>query len=126
MPVCSVVSDKDCHLSVHFSQKRISQEPIIESITLAHRRSAIVQYNTKNIFSQLALAIKHEKKTHKGDPKRITGMIILINISFVFLTMPIVVLHFIYSLNVNYKMNISWFNRTSFDLLKSICELITV
>jgi hypothetical protein len=51
-------------------------------------------------------------------------MMFLINISFFVLTMPIVILHLIYSLNINYKLGITWFNEHSFELVKSICELL--
>ena len=71
----------------------------------SNRRTAVVEFNSKNIFTQLALAIKHDKKVNKGNPKRMTGVIFMINISFIVLTMPIVILQIVNQIYINNKIN---------------------
>jgi hypothetical protein len=104
------------------------------------RRVAIVEFNSKNLFTQISLAIKHVNRVNKSDPKRITRVIFMINISFFLLTMPIVVLQIVNQAYINTKIkNLTTLDQEKrsdiidkdeisqehlFDLLKALFEFL--
>ena len=104
------------------SKRLLSDISHIEPANHMRRRLAIVEFNIKYSFKNIAFAIKHEKPDNQS---RVVASILLINISFLTLTAPIVILQIIDQIRYNnaFKLNIVYSDEKYFESIKSIFEL---
>lgn len=118
----SRMSSLNTKIQVVFNKESTNQLELFDT----KRRTAVVEYNCKNIFVYFASAARSKTKSSKVN----SIGILMINVSFLFLTMPIVILQIINSAYLSdnhpsYEISREEFSRKQyFDIIKAVFELL--
>ena len=76
-----------------------------KSTKLLVKKLTVAEYNSKNSLETISVSVKKIRNSSKNNNKRLTITILLINISFCVLTMPIVILQIADQLDANNQMD---------------------